>query len=454
VRRRHLFMNKAVSAVTGQVRAGSGSKQSAYSWYVLGVLGCVSLANYYDRNLISILVEPIKRDLRLSDAQIGLLSGFAFALAYSVFGIPVARLADRYGRSRILSVAVAVWSAMTVLTGRTADFITMLLARAGVAMAEAGGLPATHALVADYFGPQRRGTALSVIGVCGGLGASVALAGGGLINDWRGWRTAFSIGGIAGLVLAIVLWSTVSEPVRAPANASQEAIRRASIASTVRTLWGRRSYVHLCVGLAICAVGAYGQFAWTPTFLMRSYHLSTAQVGVYYSAAAGPATLVSIFLGGALNDWLLKRRKSAPLWILAATFGVTVPASLVFLLVHHLPLAMIMAVVTTVLGSLWIGPSYALVQSLSGPALRATAAAIFMMVVNIVGLGLGPYLTGLLSDALAVRSGGQALALSLAVVTTASGLGVIHFVLAMRTVEADMAEAEGTHLSCDPHTNV
>lgn len=427
-------------------RPDPAASASAYSWYVLGVLGCVSLANYYDRNLISILVEPIKRDLQLSDAQIGLLSGFAFALAYSVFGIPVARLADRYGRTRILSLALAVWSAMTVLTGRTAGFLTMLLARAGVAMGEAGGLPATHALVADYFGPERRGTALSVIGVCGALGASLAIAGGGLINDWRGWRTAFLLGGIVGLALAIVLWSTVSEPVAAPVNATQEDNRRASLTSTVRTLWGRRSYLHLCVGLAICAVGAYGQFAWTPTFLMRSYHLSTAQVGGYYSAAVGPATLVSIFLGGVLNDWLLKRRKSAPLWILAVTFGVTVPASLLFLLVHHLPLALSMVVVTTVLGSLWIGPAYALVQSLSGPALRATAAAIFMMVVNIVGLGLGPYLTGLLSDALAARFGDQSLALSLSVVTTMSALGVIHFVMAMRTVEADMAEGEGTSL--------
>jgi MFS family permease len=187
------------------------------------------------------------------------------------------------------------------------------------------------------------------------------------------------------------------------------------------------------------------QFAWTPTFLMRSDHLSTAQVGGYCPAAAGPTTLVSIFLGGALNDWLLKRRKSAPLWILAVTFGVTVPASLVFLLVHHLLLAMSMAVVTTMLGSLWIGPAYALVESLSGPALRATAAAIFMMVVNIVGLGLGPYLTGLLSDALAARFGDQALALSLSVVTTTCGLGVTHFVMTMRTVEADMAEAEGAN---------
>jgi predicted MFS family arabinose efflux permease len=433
-----------VSTATEQGKVRSGSKQSAYSWYVLGVLGCVSLANYYDRNLISILVEPIKRDLRLSDAQIGLLSGFAFALAYSVFGVPVARLADRYGRTRILSLALAAWSAMTVLTGRTADFLTMLLARAGVATGEAGGLPATHALVADYFGPERRGTALSVIGVCGALGASLAVAGGGLINEWRGWRTAFFLGGIVGLVLAIVLWSTVSEPARAPVNASQETRRSASLTSTFRTLWGRRSYLHLCVGLAICAVGAYGQFAWAPTFFMRSYHLSTAQVGGYYSAAVGPATLVSIVLGGVLNDWLLKRRKSAPLWILAVTFGLTVPASLLFLLVHHLLLAMSMAVVTTVLGSLWIGPSYALVQSLSGPALRATAAAIFMMAVNIVGLGLGPYLTGLLSDALAVRFGDQALALSLSVVTAFSGLGVIHFLIAMRTVEADMAAAEGS----------
>jgi len=417
----------------------------AYPWYVLAVLGLVSIANYYDRNLISILVEPIKRDLHLSDAQLGLLSGFAFALAYSVFGIPVARLADRYGRAKILSASLALWSLMTILTARSTGFLTMALARSGVAIGEAGGLPATHALVADYFEPKRRGRALSVIGVCGGLGLSLALAAGGVISDWRGWRVAFALSGLPGLLIAVLLVTTVREPQRTlPQGGAGPAPASLGLREVIRTLRGRRSYVHLCIGLGIAAIGAYGQFSWTPAFLMRTYHMSAGQVGGYYSAVVGPATLISIFLGGAINDWLVRRDKRAPFWILATCFGVSVPATLAFLLIHNFAFAMAMSLVTTVIGGLWVAPSYALVQSLAGPSLRAIAAAIFMMLVNVVGLGLGPWLTGALSDRLAGKFGTESLTVSLCLVTLTCAVGVVNFLLATRTVAADIAEAEGT----------
>jgi MFS family permease len=212
----------------------------------------------------------------------------------------------------------------------------------------------------------------------------------------------------------------------------------------IRTLRGRRSYVHLCIGLGIAAIGAYGQFSWTPAFLMRTYHMSAGQVGGYYSAVVGPATLISIFLGGAINDWLVRRDKRAPFWILATCFGVSVPATLAFLLIHNFAFAMAMSLVTTVIGGLWVAPSYALVQSLAGPSLRAIAAAIFMMLVNVVGLGLGPWLTGALSDRLAVKFGSEALTVSLCLVTLTCAVGVVNFLLATRTVAADIAEAEGT----------
>jgi MFS family permease len=411
-----------------------------YSGYVLTVLGLISVLNYYDRNLITILVEPVKRDLHLSDADIGLLSGIGFALMYSVLGIPMARLADRYGRARLLAATLGVWSLMTFLSGRAINFTTMLLGRVGVAVGEAGGLPATHALVADYFSAARRGMALSVIGICGALGITLALAGGGLISDWRGWRVAFYVGGLPGLLLAGVVFFTVRETVStAPLpSARQPAIK---LRIVFATLWHRRSYVHLCAGLGIAAIGAYGQFAWTPAFLMRSYHLSAGRVGSYYSAVVGPAQIISIFIGGALNDWLLKRDRRWPLWLLAFCFGVNVPASLIFFLVHNFALAMVMTLVTTVVGSLWVAPSYAIVQNLAGPQFRAMAAAIFMMIVNIVGLGLGPYATGLLSDALAPRFGDRALAVSLCLITITCGIGIVNFLLGTRTVAMDMDDA-------------
>jgi predicted MFS family arabinose efflux permease len=427
-------------------------KRGWYPGYVLFILGLISSLNYYDRNLISILVEPMKRDLHLSDSDIGLLTGIGFALMYSLVAIPMARIADRHGRVRVLAASLAAWSFMTVLSGRAGSFMTMLLARVGVGIGEAGGLPATHALVADYFPPISRGKALSVIGICAALGISLALAGGGLINDWHGWRLAFYVGGLPGIVLSVLVLFTIREqPYTDSIETSTPSRPTIGLGTVFSTLWRRRSYVHLCVGLGIGAIGAYGQFAWSPAFLMRNYHLSAGRVGSYYSAVVGPATLIAVFIGGALNDWLVKRDNRWPFWLLAACFAINVPASLVFFLVHNFALAMGMTVLTTVVGSLWVAPSYAIVQNLAGPQMRAIAAAIFMMIVNIVGLGLGPYLTGVLSDRLTLRFGSDALAMSLCIVTMTGAVAVISFLLATRTASADVRSAvdpvNGTHPS-------
>jgi MFS family permease len=424
---------------------GSTSLKTTNAWYssyVLVILGLTSALNYYDRNLISILVEPMKRDLHLSDSDIGLLSGIGFALMYSTLGIPMARLADRYGRARLLASSLAVWSFMTILSGRAFNFTTMLLARVGVGAGEAGGLPATHALVAEYFAPASRGKALSVIGVCGALGLSMALAGGGYINDWRGWRFAFYLGGLPGLLLSGLVFFTIRErEAEGPSDTMGQSKSEIPLRTVFAKLWHRRSYVHLCCGMGIATIGVYGQFAWTPAFLMRSYHLSAGQIGRYYSAVVGPATILAVFVGGALNDWLVRRDRRWPFWLLAICFAAIVPPSLVLFLVHDFKLAMAMSLVITVVGILWTAPSYALVQNLAGPQVRAIAAAIFMMIANIVGLGLGPYATGLLSDALKHRFGDSSLAISLCIVTATCGIGVLNFLLATRTVASDMDDA-------------
>jgi MFS family permease len=429
----------------GTTEPARQAKEGAYARYVLAVLGVIALLDYYDRNLISILVEPLERGLHLNDTQIGLLTGVAFALAYGVCGLPIARLADRYGRVRILTTGVVVWSAATVLTAQAAGFATMALARAGVALGEAAVFSTTQALVAEYFPLERRGTALSIIGVCGGLGFSLAFVGGGLLNGWLGWRGAFLLSGAPGLVLAVLLWFTVRDPKRSDPGASPpRAAAGLSHRSSLLVLAGRRSYLYVCIGLGFAAIGAYAQTAWAPAFLMRTYHLSTAQVGSYYSAAVGPATLVSIFFGGVLNDWLLRRRHYAgPVWILIATFGLSVPLSLVFYLTHSFMLAMVLTLITTVLGGLWVAPFYAIVQNLAGPDLRAFAAAVASLIINVVGLSAGPYLGGLVSDWLAPSFGIHSLGISLSLLTITYVIGVVLFLLALRTVEADVAQAEG-----------
>ena len=426
----------------------TGSRRG-YSQYVLGILGLITVLDYYDRSLISILIEPIERGLHLDDAQIGLLTGVAFAIAYGVFGIPLARLADRYGRVRVLTAGVFVWSVMTVVTARAVGFATMALARSGVALGEAGAFPSIQALVSDYFPVHRRGTALSVIGVCGGIGLTFALAGGGMLNDWLGWRGAFLLSGAPGLVLAVLLWLTVREPVRG--GVSSVGAARADdpgLGASLRILMGRRSFVHLCIGLALVCIGAYAQSTWTPAFLMRTYHFSTGEVGAYYSAAVGPGTLVSIFVGGLLNDWFLRRRHhAAPVWILVVAFALMVPPAIVTYLTRDFALAMGLTLGTTLLGGIWIAPMYAVVQSLAGPDLRALAAAVASVITSVVGLSAGPYVAGLLSDLLAPRFGARSLGISLCLLNATYVVGIVHFLLAIRTIKTDVAEAEGLAIS-------
>lgn len=413
-------------------------------YYVLFVLALVSLANYYDRNLISILVEPIKRDLHVSDTQIGLLTGLGFAVVYTFVGIPVARIADRFGRSRVLGAALTIWSAMTIVTGLSANFLTMLLARFGVAVGEAGGLPTTHALAAEYFPAKDRGKALSAIAFFAAGGLTLALVAGGLIADRWGWRAAFLIGGGLGLVIALLLMLTVRDlaPRMGAAEAVAPAKPQSSFSEAFAILWKRKAYVHLCVGLAWGAFGAYALLAWTPAFLMRAYHLSPGQVSATFGLFTAAATLLPILLGGFFTDALARRDARYPFWILALAFGLGLPLALITFLAHDYRIVLAMILPMTGLQSLWIGPAYALVQNLSGARLRATGAAVFMLMTNLIGLGFGPSATGMLSDLLGRWFAADALRYTLCLMVLTYVPATIHFLLANRTVKADIAAAE------------
>ena len=419
---------------------GDFTKKPWYSSYVLFILGLVSILNYYDRFLMTVLLEPIKRDLHISDGQIGLLAGIGFALMYGLLGVPMARLADRYGRAPVLGAVLMLWSAMTAVCGATVNFTTMLLARTGVGIGEAGGLPTVNALIADYFSPRRRGLAISMIGVCSMIGANLSLIFGGLLNDRHGWRIAYYLASVPGFILAIVIFLTIRDPRAQPSGASAP-VAVVPLSVALKTLWNRKSFVLLCLGMGIGSIVGYAQQAWNPAFLMRTYHISPGQVGSRYAAVVAPAAIVAILLGGVANDRLTRRDQRWPLWIVALSFGLNVPASLAFFLIHEFTLAMSMAVVSTILVGLWVAPAYTLVQRLAGTQSRALAAALFMMILNIVGQGLGPTITGMLSDRLSPELGNRSLMVSLCIVSMAGAVAVIPFLLAARTVKADMADA-------------
>ncbi len=412
-----------------------------YAYYALGILCLISVLNYYDRNVIAIILQPMKNELHISDTQIGLLTGLAFAVVYSLLGVPIARFADRGHRVKVLSVALAIWSVMTAACGFAVSFATMFVARMGVGIGEAGGLPSTHALVADYFPPQRRSSALAAIAVASSIGAILGLAVGGVVSDRFGWRAAFWVGGAPGLLLALLAIVTIREPSRRREDAAP-APTVVPLRTVVSMLARRRSYIFLTTGITIAFLGGYAQQTWTPTFFVRSFGLTPGQIGPLFSLLTGVPAIAGTLFGGILVDrWTAKDRR-APIWILIVTFAGGIPLGLVVLLTHNLNLALAMSFVGALMGGAYIGPLYALVQGLAGPKIRATAAAVFMMVANLVGLSLGPVLAGFVSDQLAAVAGRESLRWSLIVMMAPSLICLPFFFAAARTVQADLDEAE------------
>jgi MFS family permease len=279
-----------------------------------------------------------------------------------------------------------------------------------------------------------------VIGVCSMIGSSLALGFGGLLNDIHGWRITYYLASVPGLILAMVIFLTIRDP-RAQTSLASAPIAAVPLSVALKTLWNRKSYVLLCLGMGIGSIAGYAQQAWNPAFLMRTYHISSGQVGSHYAAVVGTASIVSILLGGVVNDRLARRDQRWSLWIVALSFGLNMPASLAFFLIRDFTLAMVLAVVSTILVGLWVAPAYALVQNLAGTQSRALAAALLMMILNIIGQGLGPAVTGMLSDGLSSGFGNRSLMVSLCIVSMAGAVAVIPFLLATRTVKADLAEA-------------
>ncbi|MEZ5557797.1 MAG: MFS transporter [Pseudomonadales bacterium] len=252
---------------------------SGYTRYVLGVLVAVYIFNFIDRQILAILAQSIKEDLALSDTQIGALSGIAFGIFYATLGIPIARLADRRSRVNVISVCLAIWSAMTALSGLAQNYWQLLIARIGVGIGEAGGSPPSHSLIADYFTPDARATALGVYALGIPVGILFGNLAGGWINEFFGWRNAFLVVGIPGVLLALTMKLTVREPPRGYSEGRRPDTTEVPFREVIRTMWGFRSFRQLAFGAATQAFVGYGSIAWLPSFLIRAHDMSSGQVG-------------------------------------------------------------------------------------------------------------------------------------------------------------------------------
>lgn len=417
-------------------------KATVQAQYALAFLFVLYALNYVDRQLLSILMEPIRKDLHLSDTQLGFLSGLAFAIFYATLGIPIARLADRYSRRNIVTLAVIIWSIMTAFSGMAQSFVALLAARIGVGVGEAGASPPAHAMISDYFPPHRRASALAVYSCGIPVGILVGLAGGGWVNEAFGWRTAFFVIGIPGVVLALLYLVTVREPVRGAQDGGVAAQPVPSIAAAFRHLWGLKTFRYLTIASALHALTAYGVLQWNPSYIIRSFGLGTREVGLHVGLIIGIAGVVGTLVGGFASDWLGKRDYRWYLWFPALFTALAIPFYFATFLAGSAAHALLFFTMPALVGSLFTGPAFAMVQALAPTRMRAMAASIYLFILNIVGLGLGPLTVGIASDLLHPALGAASLRWSLCGVSVFEFAAVYFFMLAAKTAKAETTAAK------------
>ena len=420
----------------------SSAFSPGYTRYALGLLTAVYVVNFVDRQVLSMLQESIKRDLGISDLQLGLLTGTAFGIFYATLGIPIARLADRMSRKWVIAVCLTIWSGMTALCGTAAGFMTLLVYRVGVGVGEAGGSPPSHSMISDYFPPERRATALGVFSLGVPLGILVGFMAGGWLDDFFGWRRAFIVVGLPGVLLAAVVAFTLREPPRGLSEGIQTTDTPAPTAGQVFAyLWRLKSFRHVALGSALYAFVGYSSTNWVPPFLIRSHGMEVSTVGTALALIIGIGGGLGIYLGGYITDRLTERNPlnavRVPMWAVALAF----PPGFIVFLAEDTTIALAAFVAPAFLGLMYQAPAFAVTQSLATPKMRATASAVLLFIINIIGLAMGPPITGALSDFLEPRFGDDALRYALLIVSAGLLWSGVHFLLAGRTLVADQAAA-------------
>jgi MFS family permease len=381
-----------------------------YRSYVLVVLVLVYTFNFIDRQIVGILAVPIKAELHLTDSQLGLMGGLAFALFYTLLGIPIARMADRVSRTGIMTLALALWSLMTAVCGLTHSFVQLFLARVGVGVGEAGGVAPAYSLICDYFPAKERARALSVYSFGIPIGAALGIVLGGYITSLMSWRMAFFIVGLAGLLMTPLLKLTVREPERGALDPKPAAAARApTLLEVIAVLARKASFWGLSLGAASASMMGYGLFFWAPSFLVRSFHMSLLQASLSFGALVLVGGLIGIWFGGALADRYGEKRKAMYAYIPAMAFLATLPFYAAGVLSTTLWISFAVLLVPTALGLAWLGPVLAAVQHLVPGNMRATASALFLFINNLIGIGLGTTLIGVVSDLTRARFGSESL---------------------------------------------
>jgi MFS family permease len=421
-----------------------------YRTYVLLLLTLVYMINFIDRTIIGILSPSIKDDLGLSDAQLGWLKGFAFALLYTTVGIPLAWLADRYSRSRIVAISLAVWSGFTALTGMAGSFISILAARIGVGIGEAGGSPPSHSIISDLYPKEKRAGALGIysLGIPIGIAFSYILA--GLLVQSLGWRGTLKFLGIVGIGVAVIVLVTVREPQRGQMEGKTD-IKPVSLKESISTLSKIPSWWAMCMGIAWVSFGGYAVSNWGIDYLFRfAPEYKPGAGNGLYSGLMFKLGLLNLFAYGAgtyygaiLTEKLAQKDIRAYGWVPAAALVIGAPCLIMAFWVDTVTAHLILLTFYLIAAGVYLGPSFAIAQTLAPINMRAMSTALFFLILNIIALGGGPTITGLISNALTPQYGEtQALRLAITMLAIPYVISIVAFFFAGRLLPKDWADAE------------
>jgi len=410
-----------------------------YRYYVLIMVTVVSMVNIADRLIMSILMEDIKAEFHLSDTQVGLLVGLAFALFYALMSFPIARWADIGNRKNILSLAVILWSGMTALCGAAVGFYSLFFARLGVGVGEAGGSPPTYSLIADYFKPSERARAMGVYMVGAALGTGGGLIIGGILGEMLGWRTTFLVLGIPGVLLGLLFFFTVKEPQRGRLDAGEAKDKQAKdINKTLKSLAANPVFIRISVSFAMLTMIGYAMAFWLAPIMLRNFDVSLGKVGLYlgltYIAAGIPAPLI----GGYLTDYMAKRDARWLAWIPAIAIVIVSVALWFCVMADSFEVFLSFFVLAYFVFMIPQGASLSLLQSSLGAGERAVGASFALIINSLIGAALGPLLVGMLSDAMAADYGVKSLNYALIIVSIgASIIGSIFYLWTARAMSAE-----------------
>lgn len=421
-----------------------------FKYYLLGVLLLVFACNGVDRIALGLVLQEIKVDLSLSDTQLGLLTGIAFAFFYSIMGIPIARWADRGNRITIITLTTALWSAAVALCGMAGSFLQLLLIRVGVAVGEAGCVPPAHSLIADYFTRVERPRAVAIYMLGAPLATVIGFFGAGLLNEMYGWRMTFIILGLPGIALALLVRSTLKEPRSGNlATGMSERAQYPPLKETCTTLWAKSSFRHLLIFFAMASFFTTGIAQWKPSFFIRSYGLRTAELGTWLAVIYGVAGFLGTYLGGAWASRYAAGNERLQLKVVAIAFCVLGVFSACTYLSPNVYLAFALLGITMMASGMVIGPMFATIHALVPERMRAMAIAILYLFANLIGMGLGPLAAGTLSDAFRPWAGEESLRYALLALCPGYVWSGWHLWLASRTITRDLAVSESRQDAAD-----